>query len=280
MADTVFENHFISDRDEYFDARIWEMLLARHLTDQGHKLSSADEGPDLGFHHKDQKIWVEAVVPSPDGLPQHWVTPPKRGEMRAHSVPNEKILLRITSALKEKNEKLIGRTLKVRQSGEEIRKPGYLENKLVNGDDAYVVAINSCRLGFGPLAPHRGVSQFPLIVESAVPVGPIEVVFDRKNLDVVEQRYSHRTVIKKPNGAAVPTDNFLNPDYAGISAVLGSRMDIDGVTNRASPVAVIHNPLARNPIPAGILGADEEYVVDDHGDYYTLRPVNDEEAIQ
>ena len=58
----------------------------------------------------------------------------------------------------------------------------------------------------------------------------------------------------------MPTDIFMNKDYAGISAVLYSYMNI---VNRPKTmgfeVHVVHNPLADNKLPSGIFPFGTEW---------------------
>ena len=113
----------------------------------------------------------------------------------------------------------------------------------------------------------------PFAVETVFPLGPYQAAIDTETMDIVDVRHGHRPIILKPNGAEIPTDNFLNPDYAGVSALLGSPAGLNAAYSGNSPIALVHNPLARNKLPIGVLGADEEYVAEDKGDYYELRKV-------
>ena len=120
---------------------------------------------------------------------------------------------------------------------------------------------------------HHGISQLPFAVETAFPVGPIEVVINRETMQAVDQRHAYRPNIKKPSGAEVPTDSFLNPEYASVSAILGTPAGVNAACGNEAPIALVHNPLATNLLPVSILGADEEYVAEDEGDHYELHIV-------
>lgn len=276
LKDANFDQNFTDGRDEHFYPYLWEMLLARHFKDIGLDVSSADEGPDFVINHQGQTIWVEAIYPSPTGLPAEWLEACSPGEPRVQHFPHEQILLRWTAALKEKKEKLTGRIEQDNTRGEKILKPGYLERGVVGEDEPYVVAVSACRLGLSALLLYHGISQTPFAVEAAFPVGPIELVFNRETMKMVDQRHAYRPIIKKQNGAEVPTDNFLNPDYAGVSAILGTPAGLNAACGEKFPIALVHNPLATNELPVGILGADEEYVAEDKGDHYELHVVNEE----
>jgi hypothetical protein len=275
LKDGKFDQDFTDGADDHFYAYTWEMVLARHLVKCGLEVSSADEGPDFKVPHKGSAIWIEAICPSPVGIPDDWLNFPSSGESRVGSVPHEAMLLRWTSALKEKKEKLTGRVISNRGTREEIVKPGYLQNGIVGERDPYVIAISACRLGYGNTMLHTGISQFPFAVEAAFPVGPVEIVIDRMTMKQLDRRHSHRASIKKPNGADVPTDSFLNPAYSGVSAILGTPAGINAACGDRYPVALVHNPLAANKLPVGVICADAEYVAEDKGDYYELRNVSD-----
>lgn len=273
LKDTKFDKDFTDGRDDHFYAYLWEMLLASHLKDIGLEIGSADEGPDYRVSLTDQTIWVEAICPSPSGLPNDWLRMPESGEV--WTFPHEEMVLRWTAALKEKKEKLIGRPELDRITDEEVVKPGYVAKGIVGQDEPYVIAVCSCRLGRSEFDTYVGISQLPFAVEAVFPVGPIEVAINRETMETIDIRHSHRVRIGKPSGAEVRTDSFLNPDYAGVSALLGSSAGLNAVCGNEAPIVVVHNPLAKNPLPVGIFGADQEYVATDMGDYYELRDLNE-----
>lgn len=275
LKDTKFDQDFTDGTDDHFYAYLWEMLLASHLKNIRLDISSADEGPDFKIHRSGQTIWVEAICPSPSGLPDEWLRESRPGEVRVWSLPHEEMVLRWTAALKEKKEKLTGRLERDRVTGEEIVRPGYAAKGIVGRNDPYVIAVSSCRLARLESDCHVGISQMPFAVEAVFPVGPIEVVINRETMETVDTRHGHRLFIRKPSGAEVPTDSFLNPDYAGVSAVLGSPAGLNAACGANAPIVVVHNPLATNRLPVGILGADQEYVAEDNGDHYELRDVNE-----
>lgn len=258
VKDNKFNQDFTDGRDEHFYPYVWEMLLARHLKNIGLEISSEDEGPDFKIDYQGQTIWIEAVCPSPEGLPEHWLNlrsiedPPM-----VFDVPHEQMLLRWTAALKEKRNKLTGY---LDRNGKP--KIGYFDKGTVEKTEPYVIAINASRLGFGNVHLHYSISQKPFALEAAFPFGAIEIVIDRESGDQIDQRHVYRASIKNLNGADVPTDSFLNPEYAGVSAIIGTPAGINAVCGEEAPMALVHNPLATNKLPIGILGADEEYIAE------------------
>lgn len=237
--------------EQKFWACIWEAMLYRHFANLDFQFrtdlnrTSGQNGPDIGLVHKNRTIWIEAVVPKPEGLSSEWLDPSKPGEFRVRTMPHEEMLPRWTSALRDKNCRLKGR----------------LNKNVVKPDEAYVVAINSRMLSNFPVEDY-GISQMPFVVEAVFPIGPIAVRLTREGQLAGSSFHTHRHSVTKPTGVQVSTDNFLNPEYAGISAVIGcSRRDMrDGNLH----LIMAHNPLAA-PLPVGLLGAETEYVAQKDG---------------
>ncbi len=121
-------------------AFIWEAMLYRHFANLGFQFrtgrmpASRQNGPDIGLIHEGRTIWIEAVVPKPEGLSAEWLDPSKPGEFRARATPHEEMRLRWTSVLRDKNRQLKER----------------LNKNVVNREEDYVVAINSCMLSDFP----------------------------------------------------------------------------------------------------------------------------------
>jgi type I restriction enzyme S subunit len=253
-----------SGDEQHLWAHVWEAILYQHLSALGFRFreggvkKAGQLGPDFGVLHEGKTIWIEAVVPSPEGIPADYLKPPKSGEVKSASVPHQEKLLRWTSVLKDKRDRL----------------QWYLEREIIAETDTTVIAINACRLAdfaYNDL----GISRMPYAIEATFPVGPIGVpiTFDGKIAgDAIR---TTRRSIEKQNGVSVPTDNFLDPRYANVGAVLGcNQKDM----LKELSLTVVHNPMARIGLPRGILGANKEYVADDQGDRYLLRPLSEPPA--
>jgi hypothetical protein len=240
-ADPHFVAELCSGDESRFAQRVWEMVLADRLVSAGFQLSSASEGPDLLISKDGKKAWVEAIVPDvgvgANRLPDEYLQFQDCGVV---NVPHEQILLRWTAATREKHRKY----------------QLYLKNGTIGPTDHFIVAINSCLLGY---CGFDGISQFPVAVEALIPVGPIQITSDRRTLKQTGQGHSYRASVLNANDAEVPTDNFTNPDHAGISAVLAAHVPPDDLL-RSSSWIVVHNPRGTAPIPQGWLGLNEEYV--------------------
>ena len=242
-----FVKELTSGKDERFNQRLWEMLLARHLHAQGHTLTSATRGPDLRFEREGRIIWVEAISPEPRGLPGDWMEPPQTNETRVGTVPHNEIVLRWTAAFKAKADKLAA----------------YLRQGIVGQTDAYVIAIHGGQLGAIPL--DHGVSRYPLALETVFPLGPLAVSINRYTGAVGDAYNTNRFEITNANGAPVATTPFVDPTYVGVSAVLAFSRDRSA--EASLPVYVVHNPLARVRVLFGVLGREaEEWYAEPVGD--------------
>jgi hypothetical protein len=240
-------------------AHTWEAMLYRYFSVLGFEFrrdkvrKAGQQGPDFGLLHDGTTIWVEAIVPAPEGIPPEYLEPPKKGEFVVKTMPHKEMLLRWTAALKEKRDRLAH----------------YIERGIVAATDPAVIAINGCRLCDFAIDDH-GISQMPFAVEATFPVGPIAVPISRDGRIDGEARRIPRYSIQKANGAEVPTDSFLNPAYANVSAVIGT---VKWDMLKPLPLTLVHNSLARVPLARELFRAKKEYVADDLGDAYLLRPL-------
>ncbi len=257
IHDSNFAEKFSKGSPEHFHGCLWEMQLAKHFKGLGLALSSADDGPDFCIQDSNGPIWVEAVAPSPRGIPEDWLESSPPEEIKVSDVPHEEILLRWTSAVKSKMEQHSGGIRLIK--GEKTWVPGWVEKGKVGEREPYVIAVTSCQLGLGQLLNHEGISTWPYAVEMTLAVGPIVITIDRESGKQTGSHHSYRPVIKNPNGADVPTDIFLRPEYESVSAILASPAGVNAACGQNAPLVLVHNPNAKNPLVGGILGADEEY---------------------
>lgn len=249
LADAKFVSEMVSGVDRKFWSCLSEALIYAQLKDKVFpNRPNIGVGPDFLITDGNRRIWIEVICPEPSGIPEDWreIQFGKGG-----TVPHNEILLRWTSAFKEKAQKLLGKP--GRQSS------GYLHDGIVSNDDSYVIAINGCQLRHGPFSALTGISQFPYAAEAAFPIGPYQIKIDRETLKSVGGGHQERFFIPKPNGASVPTHAFVDPEYKMISAIWAVDFNGCGAIGNHQPSAVIHNPCAVNPLPVGFLPADEEF---------------------
>lgn len=232
-----------------FYSCVWEAMLFRHFSQLGLEFSNdhirkcGQEGPDFGIKIENHTLWIEAIAITPgENFPEGWLT---EGLGIAKSIPHEAILLRWTSALSDKNKKV----------------KEYISKNIISENDPVVIAINSSQLSWFP-SEDVGISQLPWAAESVFPLGPLAIQGNKLSHS---PRYS---ISKKNNKNAVPTDNFLNPDFKNISAIIGcSRIDM---LRNELIFSLVHNNMAENKCPRGSLKATNEYEVSENDDYYLL----------
>jgi hypothetical protein len=262
LADPHLVTEVTSGDDGKFYARVWEAMLYRHLSTLGFVFQKpgvtkgGNPGPDFCVVRKGHAIWIEAVTPAPEGIPQDWLSPPKLGESKMRAKPYEKMLLRWTSALKDKRDKLTCSAA----------------TNVVGFNDCSVIAVNSCRLSDFAV-DDLGISQLPFAVEAVFPVGPLAVPITNEGQPSGNAGNVPRHTIQKSNGQDITTGNFLSPSYANVSAIIGCYKK--DMVNGTLPLTLVHNPLANVPLPRGIFGANKEYVADDKGDHYIVRPLSE-----
>jgi type I restriction enzyme S subunit len=149
--------------------------------------------------------------------------------------------------------------------------PGYLDKGVVREQDAYVIAVNGRLLrGFGGASELVGISQFPFAVEATLAIGPLQVSIDATTLKKLSSGHQHRSFIRKPKGADVPTDTFLDPGFSPISAIWAVDVDEMMLLGQARPMVIVHNPSASIPLARNLLPAQEEYAARSYNDYFEV----------
>ncbi len=239
-------------------AHVWEAMLYRYLSNLGFEPQTAgvkkagQRGPDFGIVHEGLRIWIEAVTPDPKGIPSDYLEPPKQGVVEFRPVLQEERLLRWTSVLSDKRKTL----------------ESYRTQDIISARDCAVIAVNSCRLQ-EYAKNDLGCSGLPFAVEAVFPIGPIAFPITPEGKPAGGPVNVPRSEIQKPNKSLVSTENFLDPNYANVSAIIGCWQK--DMLNEALLLTVVHNPLATIALPKRILGANKEYVADQEGDGYVLR---------
>lgn len=264
LADPKFLNELASGSDQKFWACISEALVAGRLQDKcfGTR-KTRGEGPDFLVMNGTRRVWIEVVCPEPVRVPSEWLNP-ELG--KGINFPHEEILLRWTSAIKAKAEALIGSS--------DGTQAGYISSGVIAPDDAYVIAVNGCRLRSGPFPALFGISQFPFAAEAVFPIGPYQLRIDRETLEVVDHGHQHRPYVLNHNGAKVPAYTFLDPRFSPVSAIWAVDLNGGSAIGNSQPTAVIHNPNATNQLSLGFLPADDEYVATAHDNELVLHKVS------
>jgi hypothetical protein len=257
LADVNFCKELCSGSEKRFWSRVSEALLVANLKKIGLNPETTNGGgPDFSVIDNGQKIWIEVICPEPTGVNSEW-TNPELGKLKYF--PHEQILLRWTSAIKEKAEKLLGSF--------DGKVKGYIDKGIVASSDAYVIAVNGRQLRSGnPFPELHGISQFPFAVEAVFAIGPYQIKINRNTLKQTGTGYQHRPLIPKAKGTSVPAYTFFDTKFAPISAIWAVDIDGTSIIGNSEPMAVVHNHNALNPIRTGLLPAHDEYVVTPIGD--------------
>jgi hypothetical protein len=229
-----------SDLPKDFPSRFWEMYVTCMLLESGIALvrtrdRPVQSGPDLLL--ADGETWIEAVTAGP-GTGADALSWP-RGNGVAYRIPDDRIILRILSAITTKS-----RVMK-----------RYINHGLVSPQHRCVIAVNA---GEVPLA--RVEQSVPRILRSVFPIGSMEVLISVPDGHVTGSRYAYRPRIAKEKGQEVDTTFFLSPESSHISAVFYACVD---EYNHPHPlqdaVHAVKNPQATVEWPEGRLVAGREY---------------------
>lgn len=260
-ADTDFVEGFAREPD----ARFWEMFVGCALLDAGKTLLLAADRPpggwpDICVVEDDRRIWIEAIAPGlgdseQDRIPE--LVPLNEGG-RVRNQPRRQIQLRITSALWTKS-KVIER---------------YIRSGAIVREDVVLVAIGATR--FGHLAGGMGL---PIALTAVFPIGPEFVRIDTQTMEIVAQGFEPSFEITRAGGA-IPQTAFIDKRFEHISGLLWSRVSIGNMSRRDRPLSLIHNPLARTPMPVQWGAWDREFVTTQTGEQWKVREVLDESQRQ
>lgn len=249
LADSNFVSHFPIMPDQ----RYWEMYLGCCLIDRGFSVTSKDSGPDFCINIGERKIWIEAVTASlgkennPDRVPEPVAK-------IASAAPRDKIILRYISSITEKI----------------IKYQKYATTNIFSDKDIKIIAVSH-----GDLR-RVGVDsdELPYIIGAVFPVGSSYLTIDTQTGDELETGRHYQAEIIKAKGKPVGKELFADPSYEDISAIIYSNSDVANIPNVwGSDIIVIHNPLARNPLPRGLLKFPLEYWVEEHPDHFCIKRV-------
>jgi len=223
------------------DSRFWEMYLACTLLDNSIPILNTGKGPDFLIKQNAGRIWIEAIAPT-SGADVNVDRVPEMKLGVASRVPDEQIILRYSSAIKEKYDNKYNK---------------YVGDGVIASNDAYVIAINGCKI---PSAIME--LEVPRILKAVFPIGYKQIKIDTKTGIVIDTGYQFRNKIGRSLGSEVRTDIFLNPKYSNLSGVPFpfSLASVRKVPEKMGEDFVfIHNPLATNGIPKGFLKVGREY---------------------
>jgi hypothetical protein len=262
--------HFLIEIQREFNARFWEMYLTCALLERaseyGYSLSCPkrkDGCPDILLELKGERIWIEAVAATngeagmPDSLVEPRIPtiavgdraeeqqamdlPIEPGAAESGTIPEGKIVLRYTTAIREKYIKYLH----------------YLRKGVIRKDDAYVVAINKSALAYRWAS---AAIDLPRFLKAVYPIGELEVLIDKRARKVVGAQNRARFFITKANKSPVPVQAFVDRRWRGLSAVICSDVDVGwSKLSLGHDFQIAYNPLSRQPVARGIIPAVREW---------------------
>jgi hypothetical protein len=250
------DRHFLDEIRVQFHQRFWEMYLAVTFLERGCELHRhKDGGPEFGIDICDRRYWFDAIAPNPgegpDAVPQFEFNRPI-----ASKVPEEQIVLRLTSALAAKRAKW--------------KKD--LDGGLVSERDGFIVAMNDrairCPWLWGGM---------PYIVKALYGFGPLLMYFDRRTREVVDTKNLHRPRIAKASGSGISSQPFAAGECPEVSAILHSSVDaadLPGVLG--ADFMILHNREPNVPLHLGALRFSREYWAD--GDQLKIKDWSEAES--
>jgi hypothetical protein len=245
------DNHFLIEIRRDFHARFWEMYLAVTLLRLGYEIRCPKPGPDVGILFEGQRIWFEATAPKP-GADSSADRVPDMVMGQMNWVPNEQIVLRYLSAIREK--------LTVQYSR-------WIEARVVSPRDAFVLAINPKSIG------QEIVDTIPpRILQAAFPLGAPSVTLDGQTGEKLGEGYQYKISIAKVSGAKVPTGAFLDPANSALSGLLCSRVDAGNQPEEmGANFQLVPNPMATNLLPGAFRLPGSYYPVTRERDVLTVK---------
>lgn len=242
FIDGLEDSHFETELDVDPYSRIWEMLVAKTLKESGLQISSSDAGPDFILHCGSQRVCVEAICADEGipGLPDS-VPPIQYKTEAAQEVPMEKMVLRVSGALRDKRLKF----------------EHYLKSGIISSEDICIIAISSSKFSA------RGANYPSLGLQATLGFGGPYVIYDRHEQDFREEGLAFRGAITKANKSNVSTTAFLDPSNSIISGLLYSDESVFSLSYPQTDVtSFIHNPTATHNLNPGTLtGVDELWTI-------------------
>lgn len=150
------DRNFVSALATHFHPRFWEMYLTCTLLELEFDVLPKEQpdGPDICIRDDEKCIWIEAIAPErgqgSDAVPQQRIGEPSK-------VPEDQIILRYTSAIKEKFEKYLK----------------YRKEEVISAEEPYIIAVNGGNIPYTFLDDH-----IPRIIKAVLPIGPYSITID------------------------------------------------------------------------------------------------------
>jgi len=240
------DSHFLEAFKYKFGQRSWELYLGVTLLNRGFNLGQhTNIGPDFDIRDKkgNRLGWIEAVT-TEKGSGADKVPNIIYGTVI--DLPEKEMMFRIANALDRKFKQYCTE----------------LADGTIKDDEPYIIAIN--RSSLDHIDP-----GLPLILKVLFGIGhlTLRIISKGERQKNPESFWSGRPKISKISGRDVSMLFFEDIKYAGISAVIYC---VDSILNSprlsqdmGENFTIVHNPLAKNPLPDGFFPFGDEYKVED-----------------
>lgn len=242
------DRHFPNQIRTNFHQRSWEMYVGNVLLKKGIPIGSADEGPDFFVN---ENLYLECVAPTkgdpakPDSVPEMFVaTIPE--EIRVQDVPVDKMIMRITHAIKDK----------ALDQYEKWKSKNWFNSKI-----PFVVAINTADLA------HVEDTSMPNVLKALFGFQYMQI-----NMKTGATNFSHRSEISKANDEPVPVNYFVNKDFSFVSGVIFSNKTVlNHPENFGEDCIFVNNPFADNPVDESFIKLFKNWTASKTDDKISLK---------
>ena len=220
--DSHFENEIKNSNDyDIFHQRFFELYMSNYLLENNIQFNSYDKGPDFILKNKTH---IECVAPTA-GKGQNKVDerPIFSSEKKNNccNVPEEKIMLRLSSAIFDKYKK--------------YRK--YIKSEVIDS------GVNIIALNDGLIPYSKIEDNIPRIIKVLFGIGYQVVNFDKPD----KFQVSKRDYINKYPETKINMNFFNNDKYKEISAIIYTSAEISDLENKLGfDFKLIKNPYAKN----------------------------------
>lgn len=234
------DSDFPRKAQQDFLSMYWQMHLTLLLRKFGFSLrKSPADGPDISIDST-PRAWIECTAPKPGtGLNEVFVPKTLLGEAYSGPVPEREILLRITSAIKDKDAQRACR----------------LKKGMIGKDDHYLLAINGGLLGPSSLslsvASFAEMAVFGIGSERSA-LNPWSDATTGPSLPTLRSISKYKD-LHRFKAEEISTLAFRTPQYKSLSALLWSPY-WDTILRGGDDITTIYNSHATNPLSLGYLG--------------------------
>lgn len=260
--------------EEKFNQRLWEMFLGAALLERGKSFAATKGGPDICLEEGSQRIWIEAVAPTPgkgsNAVPaviyeEAQYDPdtgqplPLTGRGTSASEVEDPIKLRYLAAVRNK--------YCCRDNSRKRRGIlPYIARDKTRTCDPVIVAVNSANID-----QEWPSALMPAITKACFGIGVYQhhLEYNPQTQETISRgtgytRQETAGKLSRLQNSRIEIDSsiFLTAKYRYISAILFSYACLKRMPF-AGDLMLIHNPFAKNPLPHGFIADCEDTWLED-----------------